>query len=254
MKYSAALSIISLGKHQNCNGIFLSINTHYVRVTFMCTPLHQCVVSACGLLLAIAQVALTFISGSRWELMCCRHAEVQYMRQLEWAPQWPPNSGLNPRSDTRPILMCADRSRGTWQISAQALDCLSCQINQVMESFYSSSLLYFMLSSHLFSLDQDTNLFHQWLSCWPCLFVNLQPPLSFSSYEVIAPWGETRESRTGRDRERNWQKNCFRGLDICYQKRGAQRRASTQKCSRQTAFREKKRKEKKMTRCSKPTL
>lgn len=86
--------------------------------------------------------------------------------------------------------MFVDRSRRTWQISGEALDCLSRQINQewvtVMEPFCRSLLLYFMLSSLLFSLRQDTNLFHQWFSCWPCRLVYLQPPLSFSSYEVIS--------------------------------------------------------------------
>lgn len=149
--------------------------------------------------------------------------------------------------------MSVDRSWGTWQISGEVLDCLSCQINQewvtVMEPFYCSLLLYFMLSSLLFSLEQDTNLFHQWFSCWPCLLVYLQPPLSFTSHEVIVSWGETWENSTGSDRHRlcNWQNNCSEGLTFVIMK--AQRGASSQKCSRQTAFRGKM-----TTWCSKPAL
>lgn len=154
-----------------------------------------CVVSACvwvggnKLLLAISQVALTFISSRYWKLMRRRHTHT-HTCSLKWAPQWPANGSLNPQSDTHPILMFVDRSRGTWQISGEALDCLSHQINQewvtVTEPFYRPLLLYFMLSSLLFSLKQDTNLFHQWFSCWPCRLVYLQLPLSFSSYEVIS--------------------------------------------------------------------
>lgn len=59
-----------------------------------------------------------------------------------------------------------------------------------------SLLLYFMLSPLLFSLQQETNLFHHRLSCWPCCLLYLQPPLSFSSYEVIESWGETWENNT----------------------------------------------------------
>lgn len=91
--------------------------------------------------------------------------------------------------------MFADRSQGTWQITADALDCLTRQINPergtVTEPFYRSLLLYFMLSSLLFSVERDANLFHQWFSCWPCRLLYLQQPLNLWSYEVIASWGET---------------------------------------------------------------
>lgn len=143
--------------------------------------------------------------------------------------------------------MFVDRSRGTWQISADALDCLSHQINQdcvtVTEPFfYRALLLYFMLSSLLFSSKQGTNLFHQWFSCWPCRLVYLQPPLNPPSYEVIASWGET------------WGNNTVIGTrsvigKIIVQmtwhllpkkkKKKAQRGASSQKFSLQTAFKEK---------------
>lgn len=91
--------------------------------------------------------------------------------------------------------MLADRSQGRWQISADALDCLSHQINQecvtVTQPFYGALHLYFMLSSLLFSSERHTNLFHQWFSCWPCRLVYLQPLLNPPSCEVIASWGET---------------------------------------------------------------
>lgn len=176
----------------------------------------QCCIGACGcvrvnkLLLAISQMALTFISSRHWKLMWRRHT-CTYVCSYKQAQQWPPNGSINPQSDTRTILMCVDRSRGTWQISGEVFDCLSHQINQewitVTEPFYRSLLLYFMLSL-LFSLAQDTNLFHQWFSCWPCRLVYLRPPLSFSSYEVIASWGETWKNNTRSDRHRecNWQK------------------------------------------------
>lgn len=133
--------------------------------------------------------------------------------------------------------MFVDRSRGTWQISGEALDCLSRQINQervtVAEPFYHSSLLYFMLSSLLFSWEQDTNLFHQWLSCWPCRLVYLQPPWSFSSY------GDSVMRRYMGKQQRkwqcNWQNNCSKDLTFVIRK--AQRRASFQKFSLQTALR-----------------
>lgn len=97
-----------------------------------------------------------------------------------------------------------------------------------------------MLSSLLFSLGQDTNLFHQWFSCWPCRLVfYLQPPLSSSSYEVMASWRETwgGKNNTWSDahRECNWQSNCPDDLTFVIK-----RRAASEKCSRQTAFRGKK--------------
>lgn len=125
------------------------------------------------------------------------------------------------------------------------------QINQewltVTEPFYRSLLLYFMLSTLLFSLEQDTNLFHQWFSCWPCRLVYLQPPLNFLSYEVIASWGETWEDNNIRSDghwESNWQNDCSKDLPFVIKR--AQRRASFQKHSLQTAFRGKM-----MTWCSK---
>ena len=143
---------------------------------------------------------------------------------MKWAPQLPPNGGLNPQSDTTPISMCTDRSPGTWQISGEVLDYLvsdkSGRVNG-HGTFYCSLLIYFMLSSGLFSFEQGTNLFHQWHSCWPCLLVYLQPPLSFTSHEVIASWGETWENNAASDRSQwgNYLNNCWEDLTFVIRSR-----------------------------------
>ena len=51
------------------------------------------------LLLAIPQVAVTFISSRHWEINAAP-ATYTYVCELKWAPQWPPNGSLNPPSDT----------------------------------------------------------------------------------------------------------------------------------------------------------
>lgn len=80
-------------------------------------------------------------------------------------------------SDTHPLLMFLNRSGGTWQISADTLDCLPHQINQEHVTVTAPFSLYFMLSSLLLSFGTghcfvtSLGFFFRWL----CLVVYFPP-------------------------------------------------------------------------------